>query len=46
MQGNLLEGTAPKHSNLLNITPVAIKVHMRLRKSAVLTWMHDNRELV
>ena len=34
------------HSNLPNIMHVTTKVHMMLRRSAVLTWMHDNRELV
>ena len=34
------------HSTFPNITPVAIKVHMILKRSAMLTWMCDYRELV
>jgi hypothetical protein len=34
------------HYNLPNITHVATKVHVILRRYVVLTWMHDNRELV
>jgi hypothetical protein len=34
------------NSNLPNATHVAIKVHVILRRFAVLTWMCDNRELV
>ena len=33
-------------SNLSNVMHVATKVHVILRRFAVLTWMHDNRELV
>jgi hypothetical protein len=32
------------HCNLLNITPVATKVHMVLRRYVVFTYMRDNRE--
>ena len=32
------------HSKLRNFTLVATKVHMLLRSSVVLTWMHDIRE--
>ena len=34
------------HSNVSNITHVAIKVHVIVRRFIVLTWMHDDRELV
>lgn len=34
------------HCNLLNITHVATKVLMILRRIVVLTWMQDNKELV
>jgi hypothetical protein len=34
------------HSNLSNITYVATKVHMRLRKYTILICMHDHRELM
>jgi hypothetical protein len=30
---------------LPNITPMASKVHVILRRSAVRTWRHDNREI-
>ena len=33
-------------SNLSNVMHVATKVHVILRRFAVLTWMHDDRELV
>ena len=35
-----------KYSNLPNTTLVATKLHMMLKRSVVLAWMHDNRELV
>ena len=31
------------HSNLSNIMHVATKVHVILRRYAVLAWMHDNK---
>ena len=34
------------HSNLYYITHVETNVHVTLRRSSVLAWMHDNRELV
>ena len=34
------------HSDLPNITSVTTKVHVILRRSAMLTWMHDTRELM
>ena len=34
------------HSNLHNSTFVATKVHVILWKSAMLTWMHNNKELI
>ena len=34
------------HSNLPNVTHVATKVNMVLKRLVVLTWVHDNGELV
>ena len=34
------------HSNVHDITHVAIKVYVIVRRFAVLTWMHGDRELV
>ena len=34
------------HSKLPNVTHVATKVDVMLRRHAVLTWTHYNRELV
>ena len=34
------------HSIIPNITHVATKVHVILRRLVMVTWMHDNRELV
>ena len=39
-------GLAYIHSNLPNIMFVATRVHVILRWSTMLTWMHDNRELM
>ena len=34
------------HFSLPYIMYVATKVHVKLRRSTILEWMHDNRELV
>ena len=34
------------HSNLPNIMHVATKLHVILRRYVILTWVHDNKELV
>ena len=38
--------TCPTHSNLPNIMYMATTLHMILKRSIMLTWMHDKRELV
>jgi hypothetical protein len=40
------ESTCMYTLNLPNIMPMATKVHVISRRYAMLTWMHDNRDLV